>query len=173
MPRIAEAWEFTQPVRFLAAPHFVGAFVGSDSINVGADLSADKLQHRHAASVHQNDGADVASRTSLVHIAAAAGTVRRVTARATTAPDGGDKQFTVDVQKASSGSGTWTSLLTGVITFADADSDHATKDGTLIGSPSFVEGDAIRVVVTASGSTGDQGQGVVVTVNLDESGVLP
>lgn len=168
-----EPIDFRQVVRFVVAPFFATPFLMDRDVSEFAEISADKLQHRHVVRSTQANGADVASSTELLHIAKAAGTVRSVEVRVTTAPTGGDKQFTVDVQKASDGSGSWTSLLTGVITVDSGEADDTKIAGTLVASPSFVEGDAVRVVVAASGSTGSQGQGVAVVVNLDESGILP
>ena len=152
-----------------AASTLPAAVVADLNVSATAAIDADKLQHRHALNYAQADGADVVSATQLLHVARAAGTLKSVEVRVTTAPTGGDKQFTVDVQQDSDGGGSWTTQLTGVITMSSADSDDTLEAGTLIGSPTLADGDALRVVVTASGTTGSQGQGVVVTVNLDEA----
>ena len=161
---------FKGAVRFLDSDVSLPAGLIDDAdVSAGAAIDADKLQHRHAISYSQVDGTDVASATQLLFIARAACTVVSVEVRPTTAPTGGDKQFTVDIQKATDGSGSWSTLLSSVVTMSSADSDDTLEAATLIGSPTLVDGDAIRVVVTASGSTGSQGQGVNVTVNLDEA----
>lgn len=146
--------------------------VTNAAVPANADMDADKLEHRHSKSYVQDGGADIVDATKLIHLARAAGSIKSIKARVTTAPTGGDKQFTVDVQKAADASGVWTSLMTGVITFAAAGSANDTlKTGVLIATPTFTAGSAIRVVIDASGATGSQGQGLIVEVNIDESGI--
>lgn len=145
--------------------------VSNDEINAGASIDSSKLKQRPDMSYAQADGSDVVSETILTRVCRAAGTLVAIEARVTTAPTGGDKQFTVDIQKASDGSGSWSTLLTGVITFASGDSGNTKKAGTAIGTPTTAAGDALRIVVTASGSTGSQGQGLVVTPIYEEAPV--
>lgn len=143
--------------------------VGDDQVKAGAAIDGAKVLHRVPLRYGQADGADVASKTELLHVCRAAGKLVAVDVRVTTAPTGGDKQFTVDVQRASDGSAVWTSLLTGAIAVAAADSDDTKKAGTLITTPTTAAGDALRVVVTASGSTGSQGQGMLVVATYQEA----
>lgn len=144
--------------------------ITSAEVAAGTNIDADKLQHRHAIYYAQADGADVASETKLMHIARTAATVHSVELRPTTAPTGGDKQYTVDVQEEADAGSSWTSLLSSVITVDNTSVDNTKQNGTLIGTPSVADNAAVRVVVTASGSTGSQGQGFVVVINLDENG---
>lgn len=144
-------------------------FLTNTMVNTAANIDADKLEHRHHIGYDQAGGSDVVSATRMLYIARGSATIKKITARVTTAPTGGDKQFTVDVQKAANGSSSWSSLLSAVITFSSADSNNTKEDGTLIGSPVLSAGDALRVVITPSGSTGSQGQGVVVSIHVDES----
>jgi len=166
---------YDEPVFFKDAVHFgsasstfpAGALTNTH-ISSNADIAATKLVHRHAISHGQANGSDVTSETKLLHIAKAAATVQLIEVRPTTVPSGGDKQFTVDIQKATNGSSSWTSLLSAVVTVSTSSTNDTRQVGTLIGSPTLVDDDALRVVITASGTTGTQGQGFVVTVNLDE-----
>lgn len=154
---------------FYGAVSLPAGFLTDAMVASGANIDADKLEHRHHIGYDQAGGSDVVSATRMLYIARGAATIKKITARVTTAPTGGDKQFTVDVQKAANGSSSWSSLLSTVITFSSADSNNTKEDGTLIGSPVLSAGDALRVVITPSGSTGSQGQGMVVSVHLDES----
>jgi len=166
---------YDDPVFFKKAVHFgsadstfpAGALTDTN-INSDADIAASKLVHRHAISYGQANGSDVITETKLLHITKAAATVQLIEVRPTTAPSGGDKQFTVDIQKAADGSSSWSSLLSAVITVSTGSTDDTRQVGTLIGSPTLADDEALRVVITASGATGSQGQGFVVTVNLDE-----
>lgn len=155
--------------RFLSAVEVPDDSFGDAEFNGSDPLTTPKMQHRHVLRHGQKDGTDVVSETQVLYVAGAAGTVARVEVRPTTAPDGGDKQYTIDVQKASDASGSWSSLLTGAITLDDADTDDTLVAGTLIATPTYADGDAIRVVVTASGSTGDQGQGFGLAIVLNEN----
>lgn len=172
--RIEGDQTFAGDVTFAKAANFVGTVdlpngtVVDADVSSGAKIQASKLINRHHLGYGQKDGIDVVSETKLLYIAHAAGTVQRVRVRPTTAPTGGDKKFTVDIQKASNASGTWTSLLTAVITVDSSSADDTYQDGSLIASPTLSGGDAVRVVITASGTTGSQGQGFVVSVHLDE-----
>lgn len=160
---------------FNSAAVFNGAFslpdntVTSGKIPAGANISADKLQHRLVLSHQQKNGTDVISETLLLHIARAVSTIRRVSVRPTTAPTGGDKQYTVDVQKAANGSSSWTSILSAAIVMSSADANDTLNDGTLSGATLAID-DALRIVITASGSTGSQGQGFVCVIHCDENG---
>ena len=175
--------DFTDDCTFRKAVTVVGAanFTGPTSFPDGsitntkvaasADIAANKLQHRHAISHSQKDGTDVVSETIMLYIARASGTLARFVVRPRLVPTGGDKQYTVDIQKAVTGSNTWTSLLTAVVTVSSSDTNDVVKGGTLIGSPVYVLNDTIRFVITASGSTGSQGQGVAIEATVDESGI--
>ncbi|MHC4715904.1 MAG: hypothetical protein ACYS5V_02965, partial [Planctomycetota bacterium] len=80
----------------------------------------------------------------------------------------GDKAFTVDLKKANQGTPTPATVLSAVINFTNGTySDCEVVAGT-ISSASLADGDTLVVAVAVSGSTGNQGQGLCVTVNLDE-----
>lgn len=143
--------------------------VTNAKVSTSAAIAASKLVHRFPLKYHQKNGTDVASETMLLHIMRAAGEVVSIEARCTTAPTGGDKAFTIDVLKAADGSSSWTSLLSSVITMNSSDANDTLNVGTLIGSPTLADGNAIRVVIATSGSTGSQGQGLVVTINVNEN----
>lgn len=168
-----EAWDFAGPVRFLAAATaFItpDGFLTSAKVATAADLDADKLEHRHSIVSQQVGGTDVVSRTEFVHIARAAGTLKRFDVRPITSPTGGDKQYTVDIQKVPDASDSATSLLSAAVTIDDDSVDNTKQAGTPSGTPTYAAGDLIQIVVTASGSTGSQGQGFIAEADLDESG---
>lgn len=168
--RITDQWSFTNTIQFLGSVVFGGEVIGNANVKTGANVSADKLSNRIAINYGQDTGSDVVSATKVVHVCRAAGTVKSVEVRPLTAPTGGDKQFTVDVKKAVDGSGTFSSLLSAVVTVDNTAPDQTREQGSLITTPSVADGDAIQIVVTASGSTGSQGQGVQITINIDENG---
>lgn len=120
-------------------------------------------------SVIAQEGADIATLNTIFHLAESSGFVKSVKVRCFTAPDGGDKQYTVDVQKRPAASAVWTTILSAVLTFVDADANNTTKEAAITAAAQqFAENDAFRVVVTASGTTGSQGQGLAVDIDIVE-----
>ncbi len=155
-------------VSFGNAPSLPASTVNNNNVGTSPAIAAAKTVHRHYVNYNQIDGTDVVTATQVLHVMRAAGTVISIEVRPTTAPTGGDKQFTVMVAKAAEGSGSWTNLQTGDIVMSNADTDD-TLEAATVTATALLDGDAIRVVVTASGSTGSQGQGFALTVNLDEN----
>lgn len=150
---------------------FPDGSVTSDKVAASADIAASKLQHRHAINHSQKNGTDVVSETIVKYIAKTAGSLIRFVVRPTIVPVGGDKAYTIDIQKAVNGSSSWTSLITAPVSVAAADTNDVVKAGILIGSPVYALNDAIRFVIATSGTTGSQGQGICIEAELDESGV--
>ena len=161
---------FTGPVHFQGTVTLPDSTVTNAAVKSGDNISADKLVNRYSLRLDQVDGSDVVSETRNVHICRVKGKVKSVEVRPETAPTGGDKQFTVDVKKAANASGSYSSLLGSVITVDSTSVDDTLQTGALIADPSVADGDVIRIEIVASGSTGSQGQGVLVTVELDEDG---
>jgi len=142
--------------------------IGDTQANAGSPLGASKTVHRHAVRQLQADGADVASQTTLVFVARAACTITDARVRLSTAPTGGNKQFTVDIKKAASGSVSFSTILSAVFTVDNTKSNGQILTGTL-SATTMAAGDALQIVITASGSTGSQGQGVLVQITVDEN----
>jgi len=141
--------------------------VGDSQANSGDPIDTDKLKHRHAITYYQADGTDVAAVTVPVFIARAACTLVSVEVSCVDACEGGDKTFTVDVQKADAAAAAAT-VLTTPVTYPAETADYTVRTGT-ISSATVDDGDTLLVVVAVSGSTGNQGQGLCVTINIDES----
>lgn len=167
---------FNGSATFNGAVAFNGQFSLPDNVITnakviaGAEIAASKLQHRHAIPHSQKNGTDIVSETIVKYIAKTTGSLVRFVVRPTTVPAGGDKAYTIDIQKATNGSGSWTSLITAPVSVSSADTNDVVKAGVLIGSPVYALNDAIRIVITTSGTTGSQGQGVCVQADLDENG---
>ena len=140
--------------------------VQNQHVIASAGIEATKLEHQHALKYAQADGADVVSESVAIHHFRATAEIVSVEVVPITAPTGGDKEFTVDVQKGSAGSA-FASILTGVVTVDSTSADRTGQAGTISGTTA-ADGDTLRVVVTASGSTGSQGQGVLVVVTVRE-----
>lgn len=136
----------------------------SPTANIDHDKTQDVVFGRHV----QASGADVAAATQIVHCVRGANgaTLLEVAVTLDTAPTGGNKQFTVDVQKGNS-AGAFATVLSAVVTIDNTKANRTTYTGTITTS-AFAQHDICRVVVTPSGSTGSQGQGVSVSCKFKE-----
>lgn len=142
--------------------------VTNASVKTAAAIASTKVIHRTPIVYQQDDGATVVSEDAYLYLARFAGTIQSVEVRPMTAPTGGDLKFTVDVLKAAEGSGSFSSILSAI-----EDVDSGSTDDTLqevtIATPGIIDGDCLQISITISGSTGTQGSGVIVVINIDEN----
>ncbi len=131
-------------------------------------LAASKAVHQFAVAAEQKNGTDAVSETRIVHIAKGAGTVVDFQAVADAVPASGDKAASIDLQK-STGGGAFATLLTTPIVLNSSDTNRTPNTGTLVGSPTYAAGDLLAVVVTVSGSTGSQAQGLCARAMVQEN----
>lgn len=136
------------------------------AVSASAGIAATKLEHQHALTYSQAGGADVVSATVPIHIFRGAADIVAVEVVPIVAPTGGDKEFTVDVQLGNAGSA-FASILSAAVE-VDASSVARTIQSGSLSTTTAADGDTLQVVVTASGSTGSQGQGMIVTVWVRE-----
>ncbi len=137
-------------------------------IAASAGLSASKLQHQHALHYAQADGSDVVSVIVPVYLCrGVTATIIDIEVSCIDSPSGGDKKFTVDLKIADEGTPAPATVLSAVIDYANGTGDCEVLVGT-ISSVGLVAGDMLILEITVSGSTGAQGQGVVVSVNVRE-----
>ena len=142
------------------------ATVVDADVNAAADITATKVNHRQAISYRQSGGSDVAADDQLVYIVEGTdGTIASIEAVCESVPTGGDKACQVDLKK-STGGGALATVLTGTVDFSSSDTDLVAKTGT-ISSASLTDGDVLQVVITVSGSTGSQADGLGVVVMID------
>ena len=144
--------------------------VGNDQMKTGSPLETDRTVHRHVIHYDQADGADVAAAIVPIHTAAVAGTVSAVQVVCLDCPEGGDKHFTVDLAKCNAGTPAPASILTTAVDCAAATPDATVLEGD-IDDEDLAAGDTLVVVIAVAGSTGNQGQGLVVTITVDEEPV--
>ncbi len=125
----------------------------------GSEIDADKLEHIHRYFTDFDDEFDATPAGSvekIVYRARAAGNVREVGFLLT--DTGTDVNIDFDCQKASAGSKTFSSILTGTpaVTITHGDTDNTASLGTISGS-SLVAGDVLRLDMTVNTSTGAEG----------------
>jgi len=144
--------------------------IDDDAIKTAANIGAGKLTHRYPLNYAQADGADVVTETQILGIMYKAGSLVAVRVVPTTAPDtSAGKQYTVDIQK-STAAGAFATVLSSVVTVDDSSTDLTVQAAVLSGSNTHIAGDVYRAVITASGSSGNQGQGLGVTAIIEENG---
>jgi len=161
---------FRDAVTFQDIVSFLDGTISGAAISADPNyrIPATKVLQRIDLHYAQADGADVVSETILLRVARAKGTLIGVEVRPTTAPTGGDKKFTIDIAKAADASAAWSSLLNAAHD-VDSSSVNDTKETVVLAAtPTYAAADALRIEITASGSTGSQGQGFVVTIFIEE-----
>ena len=143
---------------------------GNDEMTTADPIAVTKQDHLIVATYSVVDGADLAATTGdgfLIHtVHGTTATVLGIEAVCADCPEGGDKTFTVDLKKAGSGVAA-TTMLSAPIAFGTATTDYVALPGTL-SLTALTNEQSLLVVVAVSGTTGNQGQGLVVTVRLTE-----
>lgn len=158
---------YTGTVTYTGTINLPAGTIDNADVNAGAAIAATKLQHRHAIGYGQVDGTDVVTATIALHVARGDGQIISVEIRPQTAPTGGDKQYTADIQKGAD-AGSYSTILSAAIVLNSSSANNTLQAGTL-STTTFSDGDAFEAIITASGSTGSQGQGFVITLNIDEN----
>ena len=143
-----------------------GSIVDS-AVAAGAAIDADKLEHIHRYHTdfdYEFDAAPAADKEKIVYRARGAGTIREVGALLIDTGTTTDVKF--DLQKASAGSDTFGTVLTGTIDFTHADTDNTAKTGTLT-SATVVAGDVFRLDMVFTSAT--EAHGPLAYIEVDEA----
>lgn len=135
-------------------------------VSGSADIAATKVRHQFPVMYTVDTGTDVTTKTRVIHIAKADGDIAAVEVVCETAPTGGDKAFTVDIQKGNAG-GAYATILSSVVTMNNSDADRTLNTATL-STTTYLDGDQFKVIITTSGSTGTQAKDVCVVLWLRE-----
>ncbi len=114
-----------------------------------------------------SDAGEVYSATIPLEITPAGSTLLAVEASCATAPTGGDKAFTIDLQRGSQADA-FATVLSAAITIDSTIDDREVVEGT-IADAACSAGEQLRLVIATSGSTGTQGAGLVVTVSYERA----
>lgn len=126
--------------------------------------------HEHKSVYRFADGTDVATLDTVLDGILQNMEVIEVQVIPEVAPTGGDKKYTVDIHKGTPAVAYATILTAPLEISVAASSANRTAQYASIDSTKkdFVRGNSTKLVVTASGSTGSQGQGGVVIVKYRE-----
>ena len=145
------------------------ACVGNAQVKTGDLIDHNKMEHLFPIQVPiGNSGTDVADVTRIAHIVRKAGSVVAVEVVAETAPTGGDKKFTLDVQKGSQ-SVAFATILSAVITYDNTRANKQVVAGTVT-VPTLAAGDQLKIIADASGTTGSQAQNAMAVIWVKEDG---
>ena len=161
--------EFQGDVSFGGDVFLPAGTVTTSSFSSGTSdrLAYTKAVHYSQKVYYVAPSTSVASVTIPLHFAMGSGTISHVWINPMTAPTGGDKAYTVDVKKSSDGSATQSSVLSAVVTINSSDASD-TQQAATVTTSTFASKDILWLVIATSGSTGTQGQGLVVTVGISE-----
>lgn len=142
--------------------------VTNAAIAQGAGIEADKVVHQFPLHYGQPAGQDVAAATAGLHIVnGSSGQVVDVEAVALAVPAGGGKAVSIDIKRSRNG-GAFATILSAPIAI-NAASTVRVPIAANVASADLVAGDVLEAVVTTSGSTGTQAQGLLVTVTISEA----
>lgn len=123
--------------------------------------------HEFPVWLSQKDGIDVADLIQAVHVARKNGTLVDFEVVPIVAPTGGNKAYTVDLQKGNQ-AGAFATVLSAPVTVDNSKANRQVLTATL-SSTSYSDGDTLRIHFATSGTTGSQGQGVIATLRVREN----
>jgi hypothetical protein len=140
-------------------------------IAAGAGINASKIIRHQSIDKEPADLATtVTAGSKALHIVRGAqGVAVAFQAAITGAAISGAYTFTVDLQKSTSG-GAYASILSAPLTF-NSSSTLRQYYGATISNGSLIQGDILIAVVTVSGGSGTQAQGLQVTLTMEETEV--
>ena len=137
------------------------------SITSNAGIEASKVVHKFPLRYGQVGGTAVVDATQLLHIVSGAtATINSIEATIETPADDASRTIDVDLLVGNAGSG-YSTVLSAPIAFANTDAARTVKAGT-ISSAALVDGDSLKLSVDVDGGSGNQAQGIVVTVFISE-----
>lgn len=140
------------------------ASITSAMIAAGANINADKLEHRHVIT-HGQDNAAAAAQERVVHVVkGTTGLIESVSVGSIVAATG-DSTVTIDVEK------NGTSVLSSAVTLNSSSAALTEIAATVDGAQDdLAAGDILSIVITVSAGTGTLPTGVFVNITLDEIG---
>lgn len=146
------------------------AAVGNTQVisDPSAPIEAEKVECCHVETYSQENGTDVVAKTvELFIVHGVTGELVSIEITSPVVPAGGDQEVSVDVKKATEASPTPSTVLSAPIEITASEANYEIKAGVISG-PALVDGSVVSVVVTVSGSTGTQAQGLCVTIRWNE-----
>jgi len=165
--RLEGTFSFPGPI-YIGSGTIPPSCVSDANVAGDAAIAATKIEQQYPIRYTQDDGTDVAAAIVPVYtVRGVSATIVEVDVVCIDAPEGGDKEFTVDVGKCNAGSPAPATILTGVVEYDVDTPDCTVLEGT-IDTAALAAGDTLVVTVAVSGSSGNQGQGLVVTVTIRE-----
>lgn len=161
-------YEFPGTATFTGTVAVPDGTVDDDAVSASADIAHTKLNHRYQARTVQGTTSTVVAHTEMMYYAYRPATVLGGYVTVDTIPDSTGLTVTVDVQKSTAGS-TYSTILSAALTINSTNTTARTPQSlSLSGTPTLLQTDLLRSVVSVGGSTGTQATGLLVAVNLTE-----
>jgi len=136
--------------------------VGDSAIPSGANLDADKLQHRWRPELTQLHGTAATAERRIVHtVKGATATIKSMLTTLSVIASG-DRTVTIDLYKNGS------SILTAPYVINSSNAAYSEESPLGFTSTSLVQGDKLEIVQALGGSTGNYPQGVSTVLDVDE-----
>ena len=129
-------------------------------------LTADQVVHQFTRGIAQEDSANAANSTQIVHIAKGAGVVSAVRLVVGTLADQ-DYVVNVDIKRSNAGAA-FATLLAASLNANNTSTVRVPVSGTLIGDPSYNAGDVFQLTINSVGTTGSPAKGVCAEVFFQE-----
>lgn len=140
--------------------------VTDNSVQAAAGIQASKLQHQHQHTYCQELATTAVSESRVVHIVRGATATIQEFYVGITVANSGAATIVFDLHK-STGGGAFATVLSSTVTTNSSTTILTLISGS-ISSSSLVQGDILRVVVTATAGGGTLGKGPYAVVNVRE-----
>ncbi len=166
--RMQGDYEFPGVVTITGTGTLPDGTITNAKVNASAAIAHTKVAHRYQACTVQGTTSAVVAGTEMIYTAYRPATVLGGYATVDTIADSTGRTVTVDVQKSTAGS-TYSTILSASLVFNSTNTTARTPRAlSLSGTPTLIQTDLLRTVVSVAGSTGTQALGLLVAVNLTE-----
>jgi len=161
-------YEFPGTVTFTGTMTPPDGTVTDAKVATTAAIAHTKHEHRYQVRSVQGSTGAVVAKTEMLYYAYRPQTVIYATATVDTIADSTGRTVTIDIQKSVAGS-TYSTILSASLVFNSTNSTARTPRAfSLSGTPTMLQGDVLRTVVSVAGSTGVQAKGLLVALNAVE-----
>ena len=144
------------------------ASITNASIAAAAAIDSSKVIHKFPIRYTQSGGTAVVAGNNMLHtVVGATATIESIEAIIETPADDASRTIEIDLL-AGNASSAFASVLSATVDFANTDAARTVKTGT-ISSASLTDGDSLKLTVAVAGGSGNQAQGLLVTVCVSEN----
>lgn len=162
---------FNGAASFSQSPSFPSGAITNSQVSASAAIGAEKVVHEHAQGYELfAEGASITTIASkLLHATrGASGAVVGIDAFITTAPTSANCTVTIDLQKSSAATTTFTTILSAPLVLGSTSITH-TRYSPTVSASTKTTGDLFRATITTAGTTAGAGKGLHLTFFFTES----